>query len=102
MRRMLYAASVTATVAIAGCHAHPSVSTSTPPKHATADEAVMAACPAVRILGDYGNAANTAPAVTVGWQDSTDGPGIGWDALVAVNGTSYRVTECKWNSITHG
>ena len=56
----------------------------------------------MRILGDYGNAANTAPAVTVGWQDSTDGPGIGWDALVAVNGTSYRVTECKWNSITHG
>ena len=57
-----------------------------------------------RILGDYGNAANTAPAVTVGSQDSTstDRPGFGWDALVAVNGMSYRVTECKWSGITHG
>jgi hypothetical protein len=63
---------------------------------------VLAACKPANILGDYGNAANTAPRVTVGWQEPGDDPGTGWDALVATGPSGYQVVECKWKGIAHG
>lgn len=82
--------------------------TPTPDAHGdftTPDDAVRATCPAAKILGDHGAVRVPPPVgyqVTVGWQESGQQAGIGWNALVTGTGTGYRVTDCKKSSITHG